>query len=203
MKIITVSREFGSGGREIGKRLADILEYDYYDREVLAELSVRTKLDAKYIESTLDRGTLRNIPVTIGRTFSYLSGGTNTASLLAQQHSIIKEIAAKGRDFVIVGRSANVILSEYNPFDLFVYADMADKIMRCRKRDENGNISDRELEKKIRLIDRSRAECHSLVSDKKWGDMSGYHLCVNTTSREIKKIAPLIAEFAKNYFTED
>lgn len=203
MKIITVSREFGSGGREIGKRIADILGYDYYDREILTELASKTNINEKYIESTLNSSILRHIPVTFGRTLSHNSSALNTASLLAQQHRLIKEIAEKGKDFVIVGRSSNVILSEYNTFNIFVYADMKDKINRCRERSEGQSLSDREFEKEIRRIDRSRAECHSIVSNKEWGDKSGYHLCINTTNREIKKISPLIAEFAKTCFTED
>ena len=203
MKFITVSSEFGSGGREIGKRLADILGYDYYDREILTELASKTNINEKYIESTLNSSILSRIPITFGRTLSLNSSALNTASLLAQQHRLIKEIAEKGRDFVIVGRSANVILSEYNTFDIFVYADMEDKIKRCRERSEGQSLTDKELEKEIRRIDRSRAECHSFVSNNEWGDKSGYHLCINTTNREIKKITPLIAEFANTYFSED
>ena len=63
MKIITVSREFGSGGREVGKRLADILGYDYFDREILTELASKINMDEAYIETTLNSGILRSIPI--------------------------------------------------------------------------------------------------------------------------------------------
>lgn len=201
MKIITVSREFGSGGREIGKRLSDILEMDYYDREILTLIAEKTAMDERYIESTINSGNIRSFPVTIGRTFSHMSGRNNAASLLAQQHKIIREIASEGGDLVIVGRNADVILKEFKPFKLFIYADMDDKIMRCHERgDSTENLSDRELEKQIRRIDRSRAESHALVSDSNWGDKSNYHLCINTSDMNIKEITPLIAEYAKQYF---
>lgn len=201
MKIITISREFGSGGRELGKRLSDISETGYYDREILTAIAEKTELDEQYIETTINSGNIRSFPVTIGHTFSYMSGGNNTALLLAQQHKIIREIAAKGKDFVIVGRSADTILKEFKPFNIFVYADMAKKIKRCRERgDSTELLSDRELEKQIRRIDRSREESHALVSDGAWGNKSGYHLCINTSDVNIKEITPLIAEYAKQYF---
>lgn len=164
MKIITVSREFGSGGREIGKRLADLLEMDYYDRKILTAMAEKTSLSEDYIESTLSSGMIRSFPVTFSRTFACSASNTNAAALLAQQHRIIKEIAAKGRDFVIVGRSADVILADDKPFNLFVYADMEDRIRRCHERITESFVTDSELKKEIKRIDRSRRECHAIVS---------------------------------------
>ena len=77
---------------------------------------------------------------------------------------------------------------------------MKEKIKRCRERDNNSSdVSDCELEKQSRRIDRRRAESHALVSDIDWGDKSGYHLCVNTSGMNIKDLTPLIAEYAKYY----
>ena len=200
MKIITISREFGSGGREIGKRISDILNMNYYDREILTAIAKNTEMDERYIESIINNGSIHSFPLTFVRTFSYSSDINNKAVLLAQQHKIIKEIAARNKDFVIVGRSSNEILKEYKPFNIFVYANMKEKIKRCRERDNNSSdVSDCELEKQIRRIDRRRAESHALVSDIDWGDKSGYHLCVNTSGMNIKDLTPLIAEYAKYY----
>ncbi len=203
MRIITVSREFGSGGREIGKRLADIMGMDYYDREILSAISEKTKLDEHYIENTLNDGLLFHFPLTFGRTFGYMPDETSTSSLLAQQHRIIREIAEKGRDFIIVGRSADVILKEFAPFNVFVYADQADKIRRCRERGEHPDATDKEIIRQLKRIDRSRSECHALVSGEKWGEKSGYHLCVNTSGTDIRSITPLVAEFARQYFVKN
>lgn len=197
MRIITVSREFGSGGRELGKRLADILQINYYDREIITMLAEQSKLDEHYLESVMDNQTFRSFPVTYGRTF--LSGQNQAVQLLVQQHNIIKAIAEKKQDFVIVGRSADVLLQEYHPFRLFVYAEMQDKQKRCRAYDKT-NLSDKELQRKIRQIDKNRAECHAFVSDTRWGDKKGYQLCVNTSGMEIKQLAEVTAEFAKTYF---
>lgn len=199
MKIITVSREFGSGGREVGKRLADILQMDYYDREIISAVAEQTKLDEKYIESTINSGRIRSFPISFGKTLSYKKGANMAVSLLAHQHKIIKAIAAQGNDFVIVGRSANVILQEYKPFSMFVYADMEHKIARCRERDENAP-SDKELKKLIKHIDRGRRDSHALVCDWEWGDKQGYHLCVNTSQIDTRQTAELSAAFANAYW---
>ncbi len=200
MRIITISREFGSGGREIGKRIADILQMDYYDREILTAISEKTSLDEKYIEATLNSGLFRNFNISFGRTFAYPTGNADALALLTHQHQIIKSIAEKGNDFVIVGRSADVILEEYRPFNVFVYADMADRIRRCRERSGDKDVKDSYLKREIKRIDKSRRDSHAIISGYNWGDKMGYHLCVNTTGLEIKPLAPLVASFAENYF---
>ena len=71
MKIITISRQFGSGGRELGKRLADILGFDYYDREIITAISQSKGMDAGYIERTLNNHAWQNIPVTFRHSFQF------------------------------------------------------------------------------------------------------------------------------------
>lgn len=201
MRIITISREFGSGGREIGKRLADELGIIYYDREIILEIAKNVKMDADYIESTLSRRAITNYPYTFRSSFELIPAyPMQNANLLAEQYKVIRSLAEKG-DCVIVGRSACVILDDYKPFKLFVYADMASKKARCRSRaPANEKLTDRELERKIKQIDKSRAESHNMISPFAWGDKRGYDLCVNTTNIEIKSIVPAIAEFAEHWF---
>lgn len=201
MKIITISREFGSGGRELGRSLADMLHMDYYDREIISAIVEKTKFDEKYVENILKNGTMQSVPITFGRTFSYSPVNDNVTKILVSQHQIIKEIGAKGRDCVIVGRSADVLLEEYNPVNIFVYADMASKIKRCRERAADiDKFSDRELEKKIKQIDSNRAKSRELVANSKWGRKESYHLCINTTGLNINDITPVIAEYARFMF---
>lgn len=198
MSIITVSREFGSGGREVGKRLADELGYKYYDREIVTEIAKKTELNEEYVAHILEQGGFGHIPVHFGRTFSYAAiMPQSTINLFSEQHKIIKELA-KRDNCVIVGRAADVILKDYNPINLFVYADMASKIERCQKREDvKENVSLKSLEKNIKKIDSERAKYHELFSDIAWGDKAGYHLCINTTGVDIKKIVPKIADFLR------
>lgn len=199
MKIITISREFGSGGREFGKRLADILGYAYYDREIINAIAENKELNEGYIEKILENGLLNSYPLKFGRTFSYgtAMAQNNMTKILVEQQKVIKDIASKS-NCIIVGRSANIILRKYNPLNLFVYADMKSKIERCRKYgDDKEILSEKELIKKIKQVDKGRARHQELLTDIKWGNKEGYDLCINTTGLEIKELAPVIAEYAK------
>lgn len=96
MKIITVSREFGSGGREIGKRLADRLGVAYYDKEIISAIADKLKLDENYIENKLEQNFTINYPYTFRRSFSMAYDAPNqTAKLLLEQHKIIRSLAEK------------------------------------------------------------------------------------------------------------
>lgn len=201
MRIVTVSREFGSGGRELGKRLADELNFAYYDKEIVAALAESVKLDENYLNDMLEKDIIPRMPITYSRTISARSSAqAQNMFLFARQHKVIKELAAKG-DCVIVGRSADALLKEFDPFSIFVYADMPSRVQRCKDRAElDEGLSDRELERKIREIDKARARNYTLVSMEKWGDMHAYDLCVNTTDTVIKTLVPFVADFARAWF---
>lgn len=199
MNIITISREFGSGGRELGKRMADLLGYSYYDREIITAIAQKHNFDESYVENVLEGGVPFAAPLTYGRTFSYADPtGQQAIQLLSAHCRFLKEVAEKG-NCVIVGRCASVILEDYKPLNIFVYADMESKLARCRSRAPEGeNLRDNELKRKIRQIDAGRAKHQRFLSDRKWGDKEAYDLCVNTSGKDIKKLAPVIAEYAKS-----
>ena len=202
MKIITISREFGSGGREVGKRLADALGFQYYDREIITAVAQKSSFDEEYVEKTLERGIPRTFSISFGRTFSFPDvAQQNYTKLLVAQQQFIEDIAKKGEDFVIVGRAADVILKDYNPLNLFIYAEMDSKIKRCKGRAEKGEkMSEREYARKIKQVDLGRAVNRQLLADGGWGDKESYHLCINTTDAEIKKLIDPIAAFARAWF---
>ena len=108
MKIITISREFGSGGREIGKRISDILNMNYYDREILTAIAKNTEMDERYIESIINNGSIHSFPLTFGRTFSYSSDINNKAVLLAQQHKIIKRNCSQETKILLLSAEAQM-----------------------------------------------------------------------------------------------
>ena len=99
MKIITISREFGSGGRELGKRLSDILGFDYYDREIIAAIAEAKGLDENYVEKALESGVSQRVPLTFHNSFSTI-GMMQSAhiSLLQEQTRVIEGIAKRGKD---------------------------------------------------------------------------------------------------------
>ena len=202
MRIITISREFGSGGRELGKRLAEQLGFDYYDREIIAAIAAEQGLDEGYVEKTIDSEAWRSVPLTFRQS---LSGAAvmqvpDTELLLAQKR-VIERIAASGRDCVIVGRNADVFLADYKPFHIFVCADTDAKVRRCLERAEKGEVpTRRELVRQMRRIDRNRAKTRSILTGTPWGVRGTYHLTVNTSGWEIKELTPAVAEFALRFF---
>ncbi|MDO4336735.1 MAG: cytidylate kinase-like family protein [Eubacteriales bacterium] len=202
-KIITISREFGSGGRELGKRLAEALGMAYYDREIVTALAEKSGLAEEYIENVSERGIPRYYPITYARTFTRLPAFSEPhMKVLNEQNRLLLELAGKS-DCVIVGRCADVILREYQPLKLFVYASPESKMQRCRLREEEGrHYTDRELKRRMAQIDSGRARYRELTDGNKWGEKSGYHLCINTTELEIKSLVGAVCEFASCYFDE-
>lgn len=203
MRIITISREFGSGGRELGKRMADLLGVSFYDKEIVAAIAEESNLDEAYVDHLIEKG-IRSYPLKFGRTFSYPAyHQKNTTNILVAQHRIIKNLAAK-EDCIVMGQSADIILKEHTPFNLFVYADMPSKLKRCHERaPENEHLTEKELLKKIKQVDSARARSRQLLTDLKWAQIESYHLCVNTTGKQIKTLAPQIAEYAKYWLGMD
>lgn len=206
MKMITISREFGSGGRELGKLIAQHLHFDYYDREIITKIAQNSGLNEDFIEKMLDSRTWQTTPFTYRSSFSIPSvmQPDLQTHLLLEQKKVIEMIAKTGRNCVIVGRNADILLEKEKPFRVFVCADMEEKILRCIKyAKQNESLSRKEIEKNIRRIDKNRAYSREIISDSKWGQCSSYHLTVNTTNWEIRELAPLLSEFAENWFQKN
>lgn len=205
MKIITISREFGSGGRELGKRLADILACDYYDKEIIGAVAANKGLDTDYTETILERPTWKTVPLHFRCSFSSVnvmqSKQMMQTSLLLEQKRVIEAIAQAGRDCVIVGRNADVLLKKYHPFCIFVCAEMDIKIQRCIERaGSNEILTHQEIKRKIRSIDKGRRQTRDIIAGSPWGECGAYHLTVNTTGWDIKELAPAVADFATRWF---
>ena len=196
-RIITIGREFGSGGRELGRRLAEHLQIAYYDQEIITEISKRTELSEQYVQRIVERQPLPAFPIHIGRSFHSLAINPvmqQQQKIHVEQSRLIREFAEQS-DCVIVGRCADKILSEMQPFRIFVYADMDSKIRRCmEKGTEKEPLTERELKKHILDIDRARAKYYAFYTNQTWGDKLNYDLCINTTGMQIKEIAPVIAK---------
>lgn len=205
MRIITISREFGSGGRELGKRLADHMGFDYYDSEIISAIAQSSGMDEHYVERTLSNHGWQNVPVSFRGTLgssAYLQA--SKVSLLLEQKRVLEEIAALGKDCVIVGRNADVILHDYHPFSLFVCAEMDAKVKRCMERAaQDENLSEKELIRKIRQIDKMRRQTRAILSGSEWGQRDAYHLTINTTDWVIKELVPAVAHFACSFWRND
>ena len=205
MRIITVSRQFGSGGRELGKRLADRLGFDYYDKEIIDSLAEDQGLDPDYVRRVLGNHGWQNVQLTFRNSFDrvVLDPGMRT-QLLVKEREIIREIAEAGNDCIIVGRDADVILQDYHPFRIYVCADLESRLRRClgheMKKPRAQRLTEKEILRNIRRIDKNRARTREVLTGKTHGDASAFDLTVNTSGWEIKKLAAAVADFALRRF---
>lgn len=198
-RIITIGREFGSGGRELGRRLAETLNIEYYDREILSEIAKHTSLAEEYIQNVVEHQPHSLLPITIGRSFAYVEDYAfkQAQAVYQAQSKIIRELAQKS-DCVIIGRCADYILKELKPLRIFVYADLESRICRCMdRRSEGENQTEKEMKKQILSMDKNRARYYEFYTGLKWGDKINYDLCINTTGAVIKDLVPAVANLLK------
>ncbi|MDD6884467.1 MAG: cytidylate kinase-like family protein [Eubacteriales bacterium] len=198
-RIITIGREFGSGGRELGRRLAEELGYAYYDQEIVTEIAQRTALSEAYVRQILEHKPVTAFPIRIGRTFTTVVNSQQEQwnDIFKQQYQILRELADTA-DCVIVGRCADWMLRAYQPFRIFVYADMEHRMQRCRQKGaEHEAMTDKELRQHIQEVDKHRASYYGYCTDQKWGDKANYDLCINTGLESVKEIAHHVAQYLK------
>ena len=194
-RIINIGREFGSGGRELGRRLSEALGIAYYDQEIVSEIARRTEMSEQYVQSIVENRPSFSFPIHIGRSFCPMPSPALEQSLAVyqEQSRIIMEMAQKS-DCVIVGRCGDYILRDFEPFRIFVYADLESRMERCRaKAPEDEKMTDRELKQHILGIDRKRAKYYEFYTGHKWGDRLNFDLCINTSRTVIKEIVPVLA----------
>lgn len=201
-RVITIGREFGSGGREMGVRLANELGIEYYDKEIITGIVNHTDYTEGYVREIVEGNTRKILPLTIGRSLDVDVDYqiTQMQDIVKAQTEVIKEMAAKS-DCVIVGRCADYILEDEDAkgniqlFKLFIHASMESRIRRCmeRKTEEEAAMTEKDMEKQIRRIDRERANYYSNYTLRKWGAKENYDICFNTTNMEIKVMVPYIA----------
>ncbi|MBQ8549777.1 MAG: cytidylate kinase-like family protein [Clostridia bacterium] len=199
-RIITIGREFGSGGREFGRRLAEELGIEYYDREIITEISKHTQLSEEYVQQIIEHTPHRLYPITIGHSMAYVEdySFSQAQAVFEAQAKIVKDLAEKS-DCVIVGRCSDYILKDYDTYDIFIYADLDSRVKRCieRRTEDEEVLSEKQLRRKIKRIDRHRAKYYSFYTGRKWGDKASYNLCINTTNAVIKDLVPVIAKIFK------
>ena len=187
--VITISREYGSGGRYIGKLVADKLGIKLYDKEFIEKMAEETGLSKEYIENNEQKR----------EALSYLNNGyyfglTNSDELFLKESELIKEVATN-ESCVIIGRCADFILKDKkNVIKIFIYSDMKDKIKRAT---EIYGFNKDKAEKEITRIDKLRANHYKYYTDKEWNNISNYDICINSDSLGVEKAADLICEIIK------
>lgn len=198
--VITISREFGSGGREIGKTLAEKLGIDFYDKELLEIASKESgitqelfvKHDETYTNSFLYSLVMGNYPVTPdGRIAPEMP--LNQKIFLAQ-FDTIRSLAEKG-PCVIVGRCADYVLkNKDNVINFFITGSMPQKRRRILERYD---IEKNKVEDFIRKTDKRRANYYNYYTDMKWGEAKNYDLCINSSKTGIDGAVELMEAYIR------
>ena len=188
--VITISREYGSGGRYIGKIVADKLGIKFYDKDLVEKLSEKTGLSAEYIENNEQKRGLLDA-LNSGCYYNL----TNADELFVQESELIKDLA-KNESCVIIGRCADFILKDNpNVLNIFIYSTMDNKINRAIKR---YGLSNKDAEKEIKNIDKLRSNHYKHYTDKIWGNNENYDLCINSDTFGVEQAANIICEIVAN-----
>ena len=191
-RIITISREFGSGGRTIGRQVADKLGIPFYDKELVEQIALESGFAPKFVEEHGEQAPGRSL-------FSYafapqgvpgVMNGLSTADFLWNiQCSAILQLAEKG-PCVIVGRNSDYILKDRDDcFHVFIYADMdyrAERIVRLY-----GN-SEKSPEARLQEKDKRRKVNYQHYTGRNWGAAENYDICINTATISEEKAADII-----------
>jgi cytidylate kinase len=197
--IITIGRQFGSGGREVGKIVAELLGINYYDKELILEASKASGLCAECFERVDEKAPNRFFNALSMGWLSGASGmpadGWSDDMIFRVQADVIRDIADK-HSAVIVGRCADYILREHpGCVSVFIHANETDCARRIMMRNNGVNmIEARTLAQKRNKI---RASYYNFYTDKVWGDGASYDLCINSSVLSSQAIAELIVDFAK------
>ena len=197
--VITIGREFGSGGHEIGMKLAERLGVSFYDRELITLAAEQGGIDPKLIERN-EEGAHRLSEKGRSRMpfFSLSYTPDFSDAIYLQQCKVIKDLAAKG-PCVIVGRCADFVLRSEGSINVFIAASMPYKIQRKRKvAIEKKDYTDEQFERYINDMNAARANYYNHYTNQKWGNSSTYHLCVHSDLVDVDGAVETIVAYLKS-----
>ena len=199
--VITISREYGSGGRTIGELVAKELRYGFYDKVLIDLAAKKSGFAIDYIKNTEEQVTpnfLFNLAANgyYANTIFVNDGLPASDSLFIMQTKIIQELAEKG-PCVIVGRCADYILRSRNDcLNVFIHAPLADRVARAVK---DYGLPEEGAEKTVERNDKIRAKHYQYYTGAKWGESRHYHLTVNSSAFGVEAVAQSIAAAARSF----
>ncbi len=199
--IVTISREYGSGGREIGRGVAEKLGIAFYDREIIGLAAEKSGLSVNFvedIEQKIKNKFLHNIAFG-----GFMMGADVTATQLSLPDKlfiatcdIIRSLADEG-SCVIVGRCADYVLKDRaDTINIFVYADIEHKAKRIAERQ---NIEIAKAMSESKKYDKYRKNHYDYYTEREWGDRENYHLCLNSGFLGVDKTVDIIVDAVKDY----
>ena len=192
-RIITISRDFGSGGRFIGEEVAKKLGIAYYDKNIIGQIAEKSGLSPEYIQENAELSPKKGL-------FAYAFSGRDITGKSVEdmvyevQRNIILELAEK-EPCVIIGRNADYILKDRDDvLNVFIHGDMPEKIKRI-----TGlyNVKEKEVVKMMADTDKRRRTNYNFYTDQNWGKASNYTLCLNSSQLGYDRCEMIIRECVK------
>ena len=196
--IITIGREYGSGGREIGKALAEKLGISFYDKQIISLAAEKSGLSPEFITNNEQRvrsGFMQNLAASAAYQSGFFSSQYLPLSetIFISQAQVIRDIAAKERA-VIVGRCADYVLSgRKNTINVFIHAPIEDRVRRIMALYQ---LSEADAMKAIATSDKERGNHYFRYTDRKWGKAQNYDLSVNSSLLGIDGTVEMLADIA-------
>ena len=185
-RIITISREFGSGGRTIGRMAAEKLGIPCYDQELIDKIAEESGLIKSYVESNVEDVQGGWLSMVAGRDFY---GHSLQDDLYRAQTKVIRELAEQG-PCIIIGRCADSILENYdNLLTVFIHASMEKRAERIVN--QYGERTEDPYQR-LKEKDKKRKAYYQLYSDRKWGAMENYHVALDSGALGLEKCADII-----------
>lgn len=203
--IISIGRQFGSGGRVVGMALAKALGFDYYDNELITLAAKEYGLDPEFFRKADEKSEKS---LFFQRVEAYFSGGgcwTNSClsndQLFQMQSDVIRRLAEE-KSCVIVGRCSDYVLRDNpNCISIFLHSTDEDRILRIRKRmSDAASESDEKIVERMRMADKRRAGYYNFYSNKTWGESSTYTLSVDVSALGEEQTVEFILLFLRMRF---
>ena len=199
--VINLGRQLGSGGKEIGEKLAKEFGIAFYDKELIKLASDESGLCKEFFEKADERASQSIIGGLFGTRFPFISDGAipygsclSNDSLFKIQSDVIRELAER-QSCLFVGRCADSVLESYpNVISVFIRANMPERIKRITERQ---NISSREAESLIKKRDKDRSLYYNFFTDKKWGRAESYDIVLNSTTLGVDRCVQIICSLVK------
>ncbi len=191
--IVTIGRQFCSGGSEIGKKLAEKLEIPYYDKVIMEHAAEKHGFSEDYVKELEEKHSNSFLYSLSAYSYENSIAGNATVSpslqIMLAQFEFIREVAAKG-PCVIIGRCADYVLRN-NPdvLNVFIHAKFDDRVAEAAKR---YNVPNETAAKMVRRTEKLRANYYNFYTDRKWGDMDNFHMTLSSSHFSIDEIVELI-----------
>lgn len=189
--IVTISREYGSYGREIGRQLAKKLHIPYYDKEVLEQVAQKLNVSPTFFtDQNLNEAGLYSLSGKMQHRIKFLTELSLSTKVFDTAKEIMKNLAQK-ESMVLVGRCANVILKdEPNLISVYCYGDLEDRVKRVI---EEYNVPADRARKEVLDTDRRRARFYEYYTNRKWGDVDDYDVLINTSKKTPQEAIEFLA----------